>query len=68
MYIKSRNAFDQTNILNKQKLRMETFAKMTLFDHTATLATMEFDKEHSVEPNQLSKLINDKIKVNQMPL
>ena len=61
MYINSRNAFDQTNMANKQKLRMESFAKLTLFDNTATLATMELDKEHSVEPNHLSKLINDKV-------
>ena len=40
---------------------MESFSKMTLFDNTTTLLTMEFDKEHSVEPNQLSKLINDKV-------
>ena len=61
MYVNSHNTFDKTNITNKQKLRMESFAKMTLFDNTATLATMEFDKEQSIEPNHLSKSINDKV-------
>ena len=40
---------------------MEAFAKMTLFDTTATLTAMDFVKEHSIEHNHLSKLINDKI-------
>ena len=61
MYVNSHNTFDKTNITNKQKLRMESFAKMTLFDTTATLTAMDFVKEHSIEHNHLSKLINDKI-------
>jgi hypothetical protein len=53
MYVNSHNTFDKTNITNKQKLCMESFAKMTLFDNTVTLSTMEFDKEQSIEPNHL---------------
>ena len=44
VYVDSRNAFVKTKKNNKQKLRMESFAKMTRFDATATLTAMDLSK------------------------